>query len=331
MTAKICGILAEKACKAKTVMDLFSGSGVVANAFKQAGFSVIANDNLYFAFALLRGSLVLKRPPEFKGLRAKGITNPLDWLTAQDGAIPDRKFIFENYSPNANCQRMYFQNENALKIDFIRTTIENWHEQALITEDEYFYLLAALINAVPYVSNIAGIYAAYLKHWDKRTYNSLQLKEPEIFKGAKCRVFCGDAAQVARHARADAAYLDPPYNGRQYLPNYHVLETIARYDDPEIFGITGMRKYERQKSDFCKVDKAAAAFKNLLGSLDVEYIMISYNTEGLLQRDELAEIVCAYGDRKTFELFEFDQRRYKSKIPNRQSGLKELLYFIKRN
>ena len=65
-------------------------------------------------------------------------------------------FIYNNYSPNENCDRMYFQNENAIKIDLIRMQIEEWKQTGLLSEDEYFYLLAALINAVPYVANITG-------------------------------------------------------------------------------------------------------------------------------------------------------------------------------
>ena len=78
-----------------------------------------------------------------------------------------------NYSPVGDCNRMYFQPENAMKIDIIRLTIEKWYKSDLITEDEYFYLLASLINAVPFVANITGVYAAYLKFWDERTYKKL--------------------------------------------------------------------------------------------------------------------------------------------------------------
>lgn len=97
----------------------------------------------------------------------------------------DQCFIYNNYSPVGQCERMYFQPENALKIDIIRLTIEKWYTEELITENEYFYLLSSLINAVPFVSNITGVYAAYLKFWDKRTYKTIKLTEPIITNNGK--------------------------------------------------------------------------------------------------------------------------------------------------
>lgn len=94
-----------------------------------------------------------------------------------------------------------------------------------------YYLL---LNAVPYVSNITGTYGAYLKYWDKRTYKELTLEEIDIQPSSVvCSCYNQDALSFAHQMECDLAYLDPPYNGRQYLSNYHILETIARYDAPK--------------------------------------------------------------------------------------------------
>lgn len=107
----------------------------------------------------------------------------------------------------------------------IRQEIERLKPQ--ITESEYFYLLALLINAVPYVSNITGTYGAYLKFWDKRTYNSLVLQEIEILhSNVDCKCYNMNATDFAQQVVSDLAYLDPPYNGRQYMPNYHILKLL---------------------------------------------------------------------------------------------------------
>ena len=87
--------------------------------------------------------------------------------------------------------------------------------------------------------------------------------------------------------KCDLLYADPPYNAREYVPNYHILETIAKYDYPQIRGITGLRNYDTQKSDFCKKDRIIAAFDNLIGNSKCKYILISYNNEGG---------ICAQGD-----------------------------------
>lgn len=315
-----------------TVLDIFSGSGVVATDLKKNDYTVITNDALYFSYVLNRGTVCLNQIPAFEMLE---IDDPIDFLnnlTLEKTEFSlDDCFIYKNYSPNADCNRMYFQNHNAIRIDIIRMTIENWKIESKINEDEYYYLLACLINAVPYVSNIAGVYGAYLKYWDARTYKNLVLNEAEIITGTKQHVaYNSDAGELAKNVKADLVYLDPPYNERQYLPNYHILETIAKYDSPLIKGVTGMRDYTEQKSLFCQKAKAGEAFKNLLANLDTKYILLSYNNEGLLSTEELSEIVKSAGMADTFKLFEYDYRRYKSKGLNNKAGLKEQLYFIRK-
>ena len=318
-------------CNINSVTDIFSGSGVVASAFKQKGYQVNTNDLLYFSYVLNRGTVCLNYIPSFKGL----VAEPIDYLISLqiENTNYDLKdcFIYQNYSPNEDCNRMYFQNNNAIKIDIIRKTIEQWYVEQNINEDEYFYLLACLINAVPYVSNITGVYGAYLKHWDKRTYKDLFLKHSNIIESEqKCVAYNLDANEYAGSIYSDLTYIDPPYNSRQYLPNYHVLETIARYDNPKISGVTGLREYGDQKSRYCQRANVANAFAELLEKLDTKYILISYNNEGLLSTDELSDIVISAGIKSTFKLYEFDYRRYKSKIPNNEKGLKEQLYFIRK-
>lgn len=194
-----------------------------------------------------------------------------------------------------------------------------------------FYLLSLLLNAVPYVSNITGTYGAYLKYWDKRTYKELTLEEIDIQPSSVvCSCYNQDALSFAHQMECDLAYLDPPYNGRQYLSNYHILETIARYDAPQIKGITGVRIDPGKMSDFCKKGRAATAFRQLLNTLNCKYVLLSYNNEGLLNTDEMSQIVRDAGKANTFRLFEYGYRRYKNKIPNNTDGLKEQLYFIEK-
>ena len=128
----------------------------------------------------------------------------------------------------------------------------------------------------------------------------------------------------------DLLYADPPYNSREYLPNYHVLETIARYDYPEIHGVTGMRNYDNQKSVFCKKNMVYSAFETLVRDCKSKYILISYNNEALLSTQELSDICREYAVNGSFKLFEYSYRRYKNKIPNNAKGLKEQLYFLRR-
>lgn len=313
-----------------TIVDLFAGTGVVSRKFKSCGYRVISNDFLYFSYVLQKCYITLNKLPDFSHLGG----DPIKLLNTIDIKYPfcslDKCFVYMNYSP-AGSERMYFRPENALKIDLIRLKIEEWYSLKIIDDDGYFYLLASLIEAVPYVSNIVGVYASYLKFWDKRAFNPIVLKWPVIYGNGKSNeAVNSDYLQVLQDYDCDILYADPPYNSREYLPNYHVLETIARYDYPEISGITGMRRYEDQKSDFCKKAKVFSAFESLVRDCRAKYLLISYNNEGLLSTEVLSSICEKYAVPRTFILYEYDYRRYKSKIPNNTKGLKEQLYFLER-
>lgn len=304
------------------VGDLFAGSAIVSQFLKEKGYRVISNDIMYMSYVLARGSLALNGYPMFVKL---DMGNPFDILNSITEPLDDKNaFITLNYSPHEHCERMYFQEKNAKKIDGIRQQIEHWRNEGKLYEDEYFYLLAALISAVPYVANITGVYAAYLKHWDKRTYNDLSLKPlPVISSDKYCESFNMDAIELCMEKEFDLVYIDTPYNQRQYIPNYHILETVAKYDNPVIHGVTGMREYVR--SDFCNKASAERAFFDLFAALKSKYAVVSYNNEGLLSTDTLLSIFEKFGRVK---LHEYEYRRYKSKIPNNDEGLLEQIYFI---
>lgn len=314
-----------------TIIDIFSGSGVVSSFFKEKQYNVIGNDILYFSYVLSRGTTALNHAPAFADL---GIEDPIAYLNDLDIADTDIRledcFIYQNYSPHGDIARMYFQNDNAMKIDIIRITIEEWFTRHLISEDEYYYLLAALISAVPYVSNITGVYGAYLKHWDARTYNALALKAPDIIAANVHASFYNDDCNTLLPTIAgDLLYADPPYNSRQYLPNYHVLETIARYDDPKIHGVTGMRDHQFQKSDFCTVKGVEGAFRKMIENANVQYVLISYNNEGLLSTERLSAICREYAVGGSFALHEMDYRRYNN-VGTTPGGVTEQLYFFEK-
>lgn len=326
-------VIDEIAPNTKSIIDLFSGSGCVSDFFKQSGYSVFCNDQLYFSYVLLRGITQLSEEPKFKNLKITD--NPIAFLNdlSIENTHIDIKdcFIYNNYSPHENCERMYFSPENAIKIDIIRITIEDWYRSGQINEDEYYYLIAALISAIPYISNIAGVYAAYLKHWDPRALKKLKLEKPElIHSNQEVFAFNEPCNILLPKIKADVLYSDSPYNTREYLPNYHILETVTKYDYPEIKGITGMREYKKQKSDFCAKSTVAYAFESMIRLADVKYVVISYNNEGLISTDDLSNICKKYAVEGTFKLKEVPYRRYKSKVPNNKQGLMEQIYYFEK-
>jgi adenine-specific DNA-methyltransferase len=202
----------------------------------------------------------------------------------------------------------------------------------LIEEGEFYYLLAGLIEAVPYISNIAGTYGAFLKHWDKRTAKPLELVKLEIDDNREQNIcFNMDANKLIKEIRGDILYIDPPYNQRQYGPNYHLLETISRYDCPDIYGLTGMRKYEDIKSDYCVKNKVIQAFSDLIENAKFKNIVVSYSTEGIMTEDEVVRVLTECGGLKsTLKIKHIPYRRYKHMAGAVEHNLRELLFFIKK-
>jgi adenine-specific DNA-methyltransferase len=206
---------------------------------------------------------------------------------------------------------MYFTEINALHIDAVRQSIQEWLDKGLITIEGFMFLLASLLECVPSVSNIAGTYGAYLKHWDPRTSKPVFLEPVTVIDNVKNNIsYNENANELIRKVSGEVLYIDPPYNGRQYLGNYHVLESIAKYDYPILEGKTGMRKDMNKISDYCKKSKVAQSFNDLLANASFDFILISYNSEGLLSEDELVAIAEKHSDPKKLKVYKFPYRRY---------------------
>ena len=327
-------LIKNQAPMVNTVSDLFSGSGAVSRYLAENGYATYSNDLMYFSYVLLRGSICITTPITFRGLDKLGIGDPIFWFNRISydwlkNNVSDNYFIYCNYSPYGD--RRYFTEENALRIDYIRLTIEEWKEKELISDDEYFYLLCALIEAVPFVSNTTGVYGAYLKHWDRRALKPLNLLHHKIVNPRTTHIaYNTDTLRLVSDIKVDLAYYDPPYNQRQYLPNYHVLETLAKYDHPTISGKTGLRNYDDQKSKFCSKNTVFEEAKRLVDNTKAEYIVFSYNSEGILSEEEIKEILFSFGKEQSFQQIRLEYNRYKNASTKRNNNLAENLYFIRR-
>lgn len=318
--------------KQKTFCDIFSGTGVVARYFKPH-YKIISNDSLYFSYVIQKAFVENNFSPTFDILKST-VENPFYYFESTDSnAIPlENNFVEKNYSLAGNAGRMYFTSENARRIDFIRTTIEEWKNENKISESEYYYLLASLIEAVPSVSNITGTYGAYLKNWDKRAFKKLELSQFEILNNnQKNEAYNEDAFILEKHISGDILYIDPPYNSRQYAPNYHVLETIARYDNPKLSGVTGMRPYQNQKSPFCSKHEVQDAFEELIKKADFSHIILSYSSSGLMKEEFIEKILKDNGIASSFTLQKIPYRKYKSKIYDEREVFEYIFYIQKKS
>ncbi len=169
-------------------------------------------------------------------------------------------------------------------------------------------------------ANTASVYGAFLKQLKKTAQKAFVLKPAElIINDQEHQVFNEDINELVGKIEGDILYLDPPYNHRQYATNYHLLETITKYDNPKIHGKTGLREYESQKSLYCSRTKAKNAFRDLILKAKTRYIFLSYNNEGLMTVDDIKEIMSLRGKygyfTKKYNRFKADRdenRDYKS-------------------
>jgi len=291
-----------------TFCDLFAGTGIVGSYFKKKGYKIIANDIQYYSYVLNRHYIgnhkelnfakLTKEIPNLKNIETKNRKDFVcDYLSNLEGV---KGFIYQNYCLGGTKDkaepRQYFSDENGMRCDAIRQKIENWKEQNLVSDDEYYFLITSLVESIDKYANTASVYGAFLKNLKRTAQNNLILKPAElIVNDQDHEVYNTDINEVAERVSGDILYLDPPYNHRQYATNYHILETIAKYDNPKIHGKTGLRDYDKQKSLYCSRTQVKKAFKDLILKAKAKYIFLSYNNEGLMTLDDIEEILSLRG------------------------------------
>lgn len=282
----------------KVFADLFAGTGIVGKTFKEKGYRVISNDIQYYSYVLNK-HLIENIPP-----LSVDIVDSLNQLAGTEG------FIYKNYCTGSGSGRQYFTDQNGMKCDSIRIELERLKKSGEIDESQYYYLLASLINSIDKFANTASVYGAFLKKIKKSAAKEFQLELLPIVDGDKeSKAYNNNISDIIHRIGGDILYLDPPYNARQYCTNYHVLETIARYDSPELKGKTGLRDYSKQKSLFCSPRTVVEAFDDVLRHANFDYIFLSYNNEGLMPFDVIQHTMEKYGE---YQRFEQEYRRFKA-------------------
>lgn len=345
LVEKIYRILQSRGVSGQTFFDFFAGTSSVGKFFKRKGYQIFSSDLLYFSFVLQKAYIENDSEPTFqKLLEAEKLSlsdfslfsDPLSQIVERLNALPQKKgFIFQNYAPGGTnhlrIPRKYFSDENSQIIDAIRSQIECWTKENLLSELEYYILLACLIETVPFYANVSGVYAAFQKSWDPRARKRLVLRPIRVIRnGKKNQVFNRDSLELIEEIKTDILYLDPPYNHRQYAANYHLLETIAKYDNPTISGVSGMRPYHHQKSQFCNAETGLQALYNIAKNGRYKHLILSYNNEGIMPQSAILAILKEFGD---VELVEFDRLRFKSNSNGESKAkkfIKEQLYILKK-
>lgn len=303
----------------KIFCDLFAGTGVVGRNFKKEVKKVISNDMEFYSYVLNKNYI---ENHEF--LDNEIYIKELNETNGEEG------FIFNEYSENGKANRLYFSEHNGKKIDAIRTKIEFWKTEKKISSALYYFLLASLLESADKVANTASVYGAFLKKIKKTAQKELIL-EPAIFEinSHSHEVYNEDSNLLIKKIEGDILYLDPPYNAREYGANYHLLNTIAKYDHFTPKGKTGLRDYS--KSAFCKKKEVEKSFDDLIKNANFKYIFLSYNNEGIMSSETIKKILSNYGK---YDLLTTEYQRFRAdKKENRNhkaSSTTEYLHILEK-
>jgi adenine-specific DNA-methyltransferase len=284
LKSTICSVVGDDLSN-KIFCDIFAGTGSVGRNFKPEVKKIIANDFEYYSYVLIRNYIGNHTVLE----------NANDYLIKLNNLpLLDTGFIYRNYCVGGGSGRQYFSDFNGKRIDTIRQKIDEWKKSNEISTDLYYFLLASLLESADKVANTASVYGAFLKQV-KRTAQKELVVTPAIFttNSNEHQVFNENSNDLITKIEGDILYLDPPYNERQYGANYHMLNTIAKYEDFIPKGKTGLPLYT--KSLYCSKTSVLTEFENLIKQSSFKYIFLSYNNEGLMSVDDVRSIMEKYG------------------------------------
>lgn len=328
---KIVDKIEELIGKDKYVADIMAGTGAISYELKKRGYKIFASDIMSYSKFHLQVNLTMNDYPDFNGLvsplQLKSSSSKdrylecLKYLNNLDGI---EGYFFREFSPNGSPlngadSRKYFSSENACKIDAIREKINLWEKNSMINDKEIAILKHTFLLAVNSVANISGTYGYFLSKLSKNALKIIELKPIEISNSSNIDhiVKQGYAEDISKNLSVDLCYIDPPYIKRQYAANYHILETIARGDEPIAEGKSGLRPWRDQYSNFCSKIKIRESFEKIINNINTKIILISYSEDGLLSIDELKEFLGKFGMVK-INMIEYTRfKSNNSKLPNK--------------
>jgi adenine-specific DNA-methyltransferase len=309
----------------KKIADLFAGTGIVSLYFRNYGAVITANDAELYSYIITKAFVCSSYSDKLQSI-IYNLNNE------NDGVIG---YITKHYSPYDGNDRKFFTVENAMKIDYIRLQIEELKNE--LSGNEYIFLLASLIISADAVSNVPAVYGCYLKNFKDKAKKNLILKpiHQNIYQADNCIVLNYDVMSIEmcemfENTLFDAVYIDPPYNERQYSKNYFPLNIIAKtpeelQNEPPLKGKTGIPT-DCFISSFCRKNNSVSqSFITLLKNINSKWIFISYNSESILTKDEMINILQEFGE---VSVVEKEYKRFKSFQYNKDVSIKEYLFCL---
>ena len=253
-------VVSEECSDIKSVADIFSGTGAVSSAFldKAITTNALMYSNYICNYAWFSSQ-------EY---------NPqtiIDYIIKYNSISEyEDNYMTENFA------NTYFSYNDCSKIGFIREDIEENYRDGNINKRERAILITSLLYAMDKIAKTCGHYDAYRKSVDFDASLELFVPLAKVHNNAENECFNKDANEVVKEIYADLVYIDPPYNSRQYCDAYHLLENVARWEKPDVFGVAKKMNRDKIKSKYC-TQRATEAFEDLIKNINAKYILFSYN------------------------------------------------------
>lgn len=278
-----------------SLFDVFGGTGVVSEYFFEKGKKIYINDILKSNYCAYRAFLGNEKFNE------KKIQKIIDKYN-------DINCIKENYF-SKTFKNTYFSENDCKKIGYIREDIENKYNETTINEREKYILITSLLYSMDRIANTVGHYDAYRKKENIKDLFIMYNIDVKQNENSQNEIYNMDSNDLAKKIKADIAYIDPPYNSRQYGDAYHLLENVAAWKKPKVYGVAKKMDRSNLKSSYC-TNKAEKSFKDLIEHCNCKYIIVSYNNMGQkgnsrsqakISDQEILEILNKKGKVKVFE------------------------------
>ncbi|MGL5023237.1 MAG: DNA adenine methylase [Cetobacterium sp.] len=282
--------------KGDVFLDVFSGTGIISQIFSKEYNKIVINDFLF------SNNIIYKAFFEQMPFDEKKIIKIIEKFNGIDSSN-----LEDNYF-NLMFGNKFFGENDSKKIGYIREEIEKMYKISKITEKEYNILLASLIYSTDKIANTVGHYDAYIKKSITDNRFTCGMINPLILKDKEIEIYRKDSNQLIREVAVDVAFIDPPYNSRQYSRFYHILENLTKWEKPELFGVA-LKPKEENMSGYCKVE-APKLFKDLVSNLKAKYICVTYNntynsksssSKNKITFEEIKEILNEIGETKILE------------------------------
>jgi adenine-specific DNA-methyltransferase len=308
-----------KNCQGDSFFEVFAGTSVVSAKIAPLMKRVILNDTLDANNVIYKAF--------YDG--EKYSQSVLDSFKNRFREIAPASFAQEYFSINYGDK--YFSNDDSKRIEQIRSILQV--ERESLSDKEYYILLASLIYSMDRSANTVGHYDAYIKKQIVGRQFEFDLIEPMAFPDTTFEIYQEDANTLVQRVKADIAYIDPPYNSRQYCQFYHIYETIVKWNAPELFGMA-LKPKATALSDYCR-SCAPEAFADLIAKLNCKYLVVSYNntyesksgsSRNKITLEQITEILSRYGTVNTLS----KSHQYFNAGKTDFADHKEFLFIVKR-